>query len=266
MCCREPAPPASKGVGNVNIPKIGRGLLWGVVVVLAVAVVAQLALRLQGRDPVIMRSYEVPAEIATEVQGALVYVLSRGASEASLGRVSLLPNGHLVVTAPASVQAGVSHILQQIGDTRPTPTPTIGFDLWVVTATPGPAAQASDALEEIEPALAAIRTARGPLTFELLEKLSTATRSGHEPSSVHGASSRMQIRASLRKGEQDQPMVAAELHASVLAGFNTLTEFKAATEMRPGELLVIGQSALADQRSGSGSTSTQVYYILRASL
>ncbi|MEO8307961.1 MAG: hypothetical protein ABI616_07965 [Pseudomonadota bacterium] len=244
----------------------GKVLLWVSTIVLAAVALFVAGKRVRNDDPVILQSYEVPQEIASELQLTLTTALRRGANDAlALGQVTLAPNGHLLVTAPVSVQAGVRKIIGEIAEAKPVPTPTIGFDAWIVTAGPGNNARVSNALAEIEPALAVIRKTKGPVSFTLIEKLSTEGLSGHEASQVRGALSNMQIQATLRKGEGNKQVVAAKVRLSVDVRPGSAVALEAQTEMRPGELLIVGQSAVLDPRDGK-TADAQVYYIVRATL
>ena len=243
-------------------------VLWGVAAVLAVAALFFVTNRAQDDEPIVLRSYEVPRELVSELHRALGSALWRGQDVAPLGQVTLLPNGHLLVTAPASVQAGVHRIIGEIRESKPGPTPTIRFDAWIVAATPGAAMQEPDALAEIEPALAVIRKAKGSMNFRLLEKLSTLTRSGHDESEVKGALSQMKIQASLRKAAGDQQVVAARVEIGFGSAWGNpanSVSLDAEAELPPGELLVVGQSAMAAPVNGP-KPDAQVYYILRATL
>ncbi len=249
----------------MRIAVIAKWALWVVVAVLAVGAFNFSVNRLRHTDPAVLLSYEVPPEIAEEVHSALQAALhTPGKDGAPLGQVTLLPNGRLLVTAPMVMQAGVKHILRDIAEHKPGPTPTIGFDVWVVKATTGSAPSASSALKEIEPALTAIRKNQGPLNFELLEKLSTYARPGRDSSNISGAMAQVQIRATLRRIDATQSMVAAKINLSVSAGPGAQAALEAQAEMRPGELLVLGQSALANR--DVSKTNAQLYYIVRATL
>jgi hypothetical protein len=219
--------------------------------------------RLQA-DPVVLQNYNVPPEIAGEVNSSLARALDGG-----LGRVTMMPNGRLVVSARSSVQKGVADVIRDVTQNKPGPTPTIGFDVWVVTATPGNGAT-SEGLTEIEPALAAIRKNKGAQNFELRDKLSTLLQSGQQPGRAKSGLSQMEIRASLRKGADNQPTVAARFDIDILRSDLigvSLASLNAQSELRPGELLVLGQSALASPSPpGTPQTNKQVYYIVRATL
>jgi hypothetical protein len=247
--------------------ELSKVALWMITMVLLVTAI-WFGIRKVGDDPVVLESYQVSPEISSEVRQALANALWRGDKEAPLGQVTLMPNGQLLVTAPATVQRGVARIIDDIAAIKPAPTPTIGFDLWIVTGTPAGSTQRGataqgEALPEIEPALAAIREAKGAQTFELLEKLTISTRSGQDDSSIRGAAAQMKVRSSLRKGADGQPLVAAKLQLAIF-GQGVMSQLEAQSEMRPGELLVVGQSAYGTVTSPK--SDRQLYYIVRASL
>lgn len=247
-------------MGNANV---GRVVIWVVVVILLFMAAHFGINRLRG-DPVVLQTYSVPAEIGQEVRNALAGALWRGDTTAPLGHVTALPNGDLLVAAPESVQRGVDRIIRDVTKNKPGPTPTIGFEMWVVTAAPGDDVQPSEALSEVAPALEAISKAKGALRFELLEKVSTTTRSGDSQSQVSGARANMGVKASLRTTSENQQVIAAELQLAV-NGFGWSSSLRAQSEMRPGELLVVGQSALGAQPNTPPSNK-QIYYIVRATL
>ncbi len=250
----------------MDATRLGRIALWVVSVGLAVVALLFWLERMRQHDPeIVLRSYEVPAEISSEVRSTLEQAFWQGQVLPPLGRVTMLPNGDVLVTAPEKVQEGVKRILDEVADKKPGPTPSIHFDLWVVTATTGADAPIAGDLSEIEPALTALRQSKGAVNFQLLEKLSTLARAGEE-SDIRGAAARMEVNASLRKDDQGQPTVAAKVEIQVMGGIATPVEIEARTEMRPGELLVIGQSAVTDPRRGAGVANAQIYYILRARL
>lgn len=247
----------------MTITKFGRVALW-VVAALLLFMATYFGLNRLRADPVVLENYAVPPEIAEEVSRALSGALWRGQNDPPIGAVTLMPNGRLVVTAPASVQRSVSRIIDDITENKPGPTPAITFDVWVVTATAGGNPQTPEALAEVGPALEVIRKAKGPQAFELLEKLSTVARTGRDSSDVHGARSSMKVDASLRRAEDNQQLVAAKLRIGI-NGLGWNSGLEAQTEMRPGELLVVGQSALGSPM-GAPPSNKQVYYIVRATL
>jgi hypothetical protein len=249
----------------MSMSRAGKAVLGGLACVALGAVLLFAAGRLREHDPVTLQTYEVAPEIASELRSALTSAFLREPLM-PLGRVNLLPNGRLLVTAPESLQAGVRRLIREIGAKGPGPTPAIRFETWIVAATPGALAQPSADLAEIEPALAVIRRNKGELRFSLLEKLSTVARAGHEGSEVRGASARMEVQATLRNAGGDQPVVAAKLEIAVQETWGrpgSGVSLEAQTELRPGELLVVGQSSGPQDTAGRDS---QVYYVVRATL
>jgi hypothetical protein len=252
----------------MSMGTIGRSLAWlatGVVLAMAVVLATQ---GWRGSEAVVLSSYEVKPEIAEEISNALRATLAGGKDGVPYGRVTLSPSGELLVTAPPSVQKGVAKILEDIASQQPTPTPTIRFEAWLVAASPGDRVDSPN-LKELEPALRAVEESRGSMRFELVEKLSTQVRSGQN-SEIQGQRSTMEVNTSLRRDSKDQPLIAARVELHLLnfspGYFNPTGQggpgLEAQTEMRPGELLVVGQSSLSDK----SAPERELYYIVRAAL
>lgn len=247
----------------MQVANFGRVVLWVVAAVL-LFMAAFFGLNRLRDDSVVLQSYAVPPEIGEEVANALAGALWRGDSAPPIGQVRRLPNGRLLVTAPASVQNSVGRIIDDIIKNKPGPTPSIGFEMWVVTAGPAEGAQGNEGLAEVSSALEVIRKAKGPMRFELLEKIQTTAKAGEGNSQVSGARARMQVKASVRTAEDGKAVVAADLQLGV-SGFAWESSLRAQSEMHSGELLVVGQSALGSQ-PGTPPTNKQLYYIVRATL
>jgi hypothetical protein len=263
----------------MSLKEFGRGILWFAiglaVIAIAIYLLQQIALR---RDAVTIRSYPVPPEIAGEMRSALADALTTSSKDgAPLGRVSLTADGHLLVVAPGSVQRGVQRLLAEVAATKPSPTPSIHFEIWMVSAAPG-APTTSDngpGLVEVGPALADIQKTRGPLHFELIEKLALETRAGTEDSEIQGAHFGMRVTPTVRHDSNGDPVIAANinvqtLNAQMVPRFSTIFSFpgslKALAELRPGQFVVIGQSSLPGKSGGSTTPDTLEYYIVRATL
>ncbi len=252
----------------MNLREVGRGALW-FAIGLIVAAVPVLLWHQQpgpGRD-VTIRSYQVAPEIAGEMKSALSDTLTGQA----LGRVSLTADGRLLVAAPESVQKGVESIVADVEARKPAPTPTIRFEAWLVSAIPGTAGTADGpGLAEVAAALAGIRKSTGPQRFELIEKLALQARAGNDDNEVQGAHGDMRITPTVRHDPKGDAVIAARVSfrlSPVRYGVpGPPGALKALTELRPGELLVIGQSNLPGANASDSAPETQVYYILRASL
>jgi hypothetical protein len=254
----------------MNLREVGRAILW-LAIGAAVAAVPILLLRHQPglpREPVTIRTYAVAPEIAGEMKSALVESLGFGA-------VSLPADGLLLIRAPESVQSGVQSLLAEVAAKKPAPTPAIHFEIWLVSATQGTATKSNNGagLVEVGPALADIQKAQGPLHFDLLEKLALQGRAGNEESQLQGAHASMRITSTVRRDSKDAPVIAARINVQISPAapptfpptVTTPGSLRALVELRPGQLLVIGQSSLT-ARPIADSTPTQMYYIVRASL
>jgi hypothetical protein len=267
---------------TMNLKEAGRGVLWFAIGVAVVAVAIfllqqQMALR---RDSVIIRSYPVAPEIAGEMRSALADALATSSRDgAPLGRVSLTADGRLLVVAPRSVQGGVESLLADVAANKPAPTPTIRFEIWLVSAKPRTTTTTdnSPGLVEIGPALANIQRSQGPLQFELTEKLTLQARAGNEDSEIQGAHFGMRVTPTVRHDTKGDPMIAARVNVQMITGqfgpqfgpYSIPPTLKALVEIRPGEMMVIGQSSLrgeAGANATSGTPDTQAYYVVRASL
>jgi hypothetical protein len=244
--------------------EISRGILWFAIGLIVAAIPAYLLLKQPTvrQDPFAVRGYPVRPEIAHELTSALNEAL-----QGIGGRANVTSDGLLVVTARESAQDGVQALLWEVSQKKPEATPSIHFDVWLVSGTPATGATPANqpGLTEVAPALASIQKSAGPHRFELIERLALQARSGDENSQMQGAFTDLQVVPTVRRDPKGEPLIAAKIQVRYSPrGTNqgpTQGTLKALTELRPGELLVIGQSSLA------GTTPTaQMYYIVRASL
>lgn len=254
----------------MNLREIGRPLLW-FLIGLAVAAVPLFLLHRDQQSETVVRSYSVAPEIAREMKGALSEALSaRTKDGVPIGNVSQTPDGQILVTAPESVQKGVQQILAEVAAKKLPSTPTIHFEFWLVsaTATAGAGSNEPDpGLAEISSALGDIQRSKGALHFELVENLALQARAGDNNSEVQGARVSLQVNPSIRYDEKGEPVIAAFINVrtaprpGIAFSNNSL---RALTELRPGQLLVVGQGTMPGyeptERVG------QVYYIVRATL
>jgi hypothetical protein len=162
---------------------------------------------------------------------------------------------------------------------KPAPTPTVRFEIWLVSAKPGTATALSNSpdLAEVGAALGDIQKIQGARQFELTEKLTLEARAGAEDSEIQGAHFGMRVTPTVRHDARGDPLIAARINVQMINGqfgpqFGTYSippTLKALVEIRPGQMVVIGQSGLRG-KPGSNATpdapDTQEYYIVRASL
>lgn len=254
----------------MNLSNAGRRVLWfaigGIALWLVMGLGALGVLGIVANGPprlhLTVRSYAVAPEVAGEMQSALSQILN--APPYVYGRVTMASNGHLLVTAPDSVQRDVQAIIQDVASQKPGPTPTIKFEVWLVSAASGAVTKADDGagLAEIAAALGDIqKTQQGPetLRFNLLEKLSVQARAGGNESYIEGARADLEIsNTTVRLDSKGLSVIAAriELHQGK-------HELKAVVELPAGQLLVLGQTSTLT--AGAGPPG-QLYYLVRASL
>ena len=251
----------------MNLREVGRGTLWFAIGLAVAAIPSFLLLRPRQPPeavPMVLRSYTVRPEIAGEMKNALAEAFGT-----TLWRVSVTADGRLLVSAPPSVQKGVESVVAEVAANKPAPTPSIRFEVWLISAVPGTAAAADSGsvFADVTPALADIQKSRGPLRFELVEKLALQVRAGDD-GEMRGAHSEMHVVPTVRSDSKGDPVIAARVQVRLMARGNGMVQgsLRALTELRPGQLLVIGQSSLPGKGPTDSAPDGQVYYIVRASL
>lgn len=254
----------------MNLREVGRGIFWfGTGLALVAAAIFLLHVRIGQRpDLITIRSYPVAPEIAGEMRSALAEALSTSTER---GRVSLTSDGRLVVTAPESLQRGVEGVLAQVAAKQPAATPSIHFEIWLVSATTGAATKSENGpgLVELGPVLADLNKSQGPLQFDLIEKVALRARAGDNESEIQGANFGVRVTPTVRHDSKGNPVVAARIDLRVnppFSGPGIPRSLKALVELLPGQLLVLGQSGLPGKPDGDAMSRAQVYYIVRASL
>jgi len=217
---------------------------------------------------VVMRSYFVAGDYAEEVREALQDSLRviENDDKSVLGRVTVAPNGQLIVTAPESIHRGVENLLNDVLAHSPGKTPTVKLETWLVTSTTDLTEQSAGVhevvgIKEIEPALKAISDAQGRQHFTLLEKLTLHTHAG-QGGAMKGLYAMMSAKPTVRRSKESKGVVAVELSLHTLAERGNLNTV---VELNPGELIVLGQASYRSADSGKGGSEI-LYYIVRATL
>lgn len=211
----------------------------------------------------LLRTYTVPAEHARSIVRALQSALSTGKDLPPRGTVEQLPNGQVVVVAPAGIHEGIAELIRGLDTSKIPPAHTAEFDYWVVVGEA--AAEAGDTgSPEIAAALAAIVREQGPMRFSLLEKVSLASLID-ESAKVQG--NRMEVRQVVT--ELDGRLVAdVEVSVDTAAEHDpderchggSCKDFRTRVHVAPGQLLVIGQTGLAGPANGGARS---LFYLVR---
>ena len=254
----------------MSLREVGRGMLWfGTGLALVAAAIFLLHARIGQRpDLVTIRSYPVAPEIAGEMRSALAEALTTSTER---GRVSLTSDGRLLVTASESLQSGVESVLAHVAAKQPAATPSIHFEIWLLSAAMGTAtkSETSPGLVELGPVLADLKKSQGPLQFDLIEKVALQARAGDDESDIQGANFGVRVAPTVRHDSKGDPVVATRIDLRVnppFSGPGIPRSLKALVELIPGQLLVLGQSGLAAKPNADAMSPAQVYYIVRASL
>src|SRR5262249_23268194 len=119
----------------MNTREIGRGIVWFVIGLAVAAVPAYLLLRQpppRRPDPIVVPTYPVRPDIANEMRSAL----NDAVGSTTGGRVALASDGVLVVSARESVQSGVEALIKEVAAKKPEATPSIHFEVWVISGAP----------------------------------------------------------------------------------------------------------------------------------
>lgn len=210
----------------------------------------------EGEKPLVLRSYEIAPELGTELSTILNGVLDRGEETPPVGRVELGPGGQLIVAAPEDIHQGIEKMLDDIKNAMPEPPPMITTTYWIMAGSPAEETIWPSRLEELGLALGSIASADGPTDFTLLEKAQLHSLSGEKGMAVTRLF-RIEQRATSREG---QIFASLRLTPRSIGGGDIDTR----VNLRPDQLLVLGQSALPKQRGGQDDTDSSLYIIVRA--
>jgi hypothetical protein len=214
-------------------------------------------------DAAVLRTYKVPPEQVRSLENALKSALWTGKDLPPRGTVERLPDGQLLVVAPAGIHEGIAALVGGLASSATPPTHTVAFDYWVVV---GEAAAEAGGLDipDVGPALAAIVREQGPMRFTLIEKVQMASLLD-ETAKVKG--DRTEVR-----------QVVTEVGGRLVADLEIITDqgqhaagepfcfggsckdFRTRVHVSPGQLLVIGQTGLARPADGAARS---VFYVVR---
>ena len=220
---------------------------------LALALAALCSCQLN-RDPpkepeLQLRSYKVPPASAPQLR-AVIHGALFLEKDKSVGRVSVSPDGQLVVLGTPAIQLGVQELIKDYGSHPPPPSLELTY--WLVRGKPAPSGSKptpSPELAELQAALAAVPGA--PLQYELVERLRLASLAD-ERAHVSGRALHVEQSASLIG---DKVVAELKLHPRSRPSNSVETR----VQLVPGQLLVLAEA-------GVGEDQGQVLYLVRASV
>lgn len=188
--------------------------------------------KVDGEQPLVLKSYDVPQAYASEVGGIVRRLLAAQGDKPALGSASIGPGGRVLVAAPEGIQQGVRELVDSLVANKPAPPATVTIEVWVVAGRPAAEGASAPHLAEIAPALDAVTKSQGPIEFRLVEKVSLTSVSGQN-GSASGANTQLQVTATALKTS-----VIADLEIDPAGPSRLNTRVQIAN----GELVVLGQS------------------------
>lgn len=197
-------------------------------------------------DELVIRSYDVPEGVEGRTLLDMVNGLL-GPRESSLGSARLYPypDGRLVVTAPASLQAGIADLIAEMkaGPRKAKEPPAaLAIRYWVLLARPtaGQPSVAANLQDDptVKTAIDEIVAAQGPMEFALLEGLRLGVVEGQE-ALIRGR--RVSVDQKVTRTTEGGSLAEIEIGISGAQGRpNSLRTW---ARLDPGKIVVLGQAA-----------------------
>ncbi len=132
-------------------------------------------------DSLVLRTYDIPRGSARSVVATLDATFWMGEQQRRLGRVSITPDGRLLVLASQNVQTGVQTLVDEVTKHPPTYDQSIELHYFVVLGKPAASPQPSPpGVSEIQPALDEIVRSQGPQTFTVAQRVRLSSVNGDD--------------------------------------------------------------------------------------
>ena len=210
-------------------------------------------------NPVVLKTYQVPAHAAREIENSLSYLLSgSGERDQALGRATLLGADRIAVAAPAAMHGSIARLIETGSDSAPGEVRRLRFNYWLVQARPGEELDIAKDLAPIEGALRQLGGDVGAMEFSRVDFVQNVLLSGAR-AQVSGAHLQGNVHAVARDDR-----IAADLALLVNRGEGRVeTEI----EMADGETIVlalVGGSAAQGEAEDSGNRSGFLAFAIRA--
>jgi len=214
----------------------------------------------------VLRSYQVPPEYASEVS-SIISLLLRNAGGEPIGTARIGPGSLLLVTAPASIHSGIREMIANIEKARPEPPPMVSLDYWIVVGRPSNETLIPAELKAIEPALKAVVESEGARAFSLGERLKLRSLSGQK-AAISGRMIDVSQEATIR---EDKVLGNIKITRRVVG-----TGFSTDIQMNLGKILIVGQSGFGSEAGrpparaktvagdSEDDSDTSIYYIVRS--
>jgi hypothetical protein len=132
-------------------------------------------------DSLVLRTYDIPKGSARAVVATLDATFWMGEQQRRLGRVSITPDGRLLVLASQNVQTGVQTLVDEVTKHPPTYDQSIELHYFVILGKPAASPQAPPpGVAEIQPALDEIVRSQGPQTFTVAQRVRLSSINGDD--------------------------------------------------------------------------------------
>ena len=234
-----------------------RGIWIGLTLILAVGLgyLISMKFRTEESTALVVRTYNVPPERADELKNSLNHLFWHKENGDS-GSAQVFGNGLILVRAPEGYQQGVRRMIEQLGSLPPAARTTIRLDYWLIVGEEDKSTNL-ESFAALAPVLKSIEALDGHRNFRILEHLATSSVAGdgaHIKGSVYEATS-------TASPLNDHISLQLDLRSR-------LGEVKSTTQIKDGEYLILGQSALEPGLNVGkvrvAAKSANVYYVVRA--
>ena len=207
----------------------------------------------------IVKTYKIAPERTKEAKYALQNLFS-GLDSASVGT---LRGGVMVVRYPRSFEKGIDEMMHEFSSSEAVDSQKVKMDYWVVRGYKTGSAEVGKSLVPLKEALDSIKEADGPMSFQLVEHLTSQAEMG---SSVKV------------KGMMESTL--SPVSGKIRLGLRFETDFgkiETNTKIEDGQFLVVGQNGVKskDLRRSQGAPyesvsklegTERLYYIIRGKL
>ena len=207
-------------------------------------------------DILVLRTYEVTKGSARSVVATLDATFWMGEQQRRLGRVSITPDGRLLVLASQNVQVGVQTLVDEITKHPPTYEQSIELHYFVLLGKPAASPQPPPAgVSEIQPALDEIVRSQGPQTFTLAQRVRLSSLNGDD-GKVETEQVKIWQKAALTNDGVDA-LVGIQLAKSDKSAFGDRIETR--VQLGADRIAVLG----ATSQHADASDGSALYYVVR---